>query len=73
MGILVHYTGLKAIHTSGVDVGPSFIHLDLDGPAVELPDDLANDLCQGNPKAFKKAKPVVEAKKAETDPVKEEK
>ena len=54
MGIVVQYTGDKAIHTSGVDVGPSFIHLDLDGPGVELPDDIAKALCAEQPRAFKK-------------------
>ena len=38
MGIKVQYSGKKAIHTAGVDVGPDFIHLDLDGVAVELPE-----------------------------------
>ena len=58
MGIVVQYTGQKAIHTSGVDVGPSFIHLDLDGPGVELDDDLAKALCSEQPQAFKKVTAV---------------
>lgn len=54
MGMLIKYTGRKAIHSAGVDVGPDFIHLDLDGDAVELPDDLAIALLRDQPKAFKK-------------------
>ena len=55
MGIKVQYSGKKAIHTAGVDVGPDFIHLDLDGAAVELPDDLAEGLLRDHPLAVKKA------------------
>ncbi len=55
MGMLIKYTGRKAIHSAGVDVGPDFIHLDLDGDAVELPDDLAAALLKDQPQAFKKA------------------
>ena len=74
MGILVQYTGRKAIHTSGVDVGPDFIHLDLNGPAVELPDEVANGLCDSQPQAFKKVQPVSEApEKAEKSSVKGDK
>jgi hypothetical protein len=65
MGILVKYSGVKAIHTSGVDVGPDFIHLDLDGEPVELPDALAEALCAEQPEAFKKIVSKKAADKAE--------
>ena len=58
MGILVQYTGRKAIHTSG----------------VELSDEVANGLCSSNPQAFKKVQPVSEApEKAEKNSVKGDK
>ena len=66
MGILVKYTGPKAIHSSGVDVGVQAVHLDLDGDAVELDDDVANDLCKGQPQAFKKYQKTAPKKADET-------
>jgi len=67
MGILVKYSGKKATHSSGVDVGPNFIHLDLDGDAVELDDALAEGLLKDHPQAFKKIEPKKAApEKAET-------
>lgn len=54
MSVFVKYTGRKAIHSAGVDVGPDSIHMDLDGDAVELPDDLASGLLKDHPQAFKK-------------------
>jgi len=67
MGILVKYTGRKAIHSAGVDVGPNFIHMDLDGEAVELPDDLAAGLLRDQPQAFKKIEPKKTVDKAAAD------
>ena len=57
MGILVKYTGRKATHSAGVDVGPDFIHLDLDGDAVEVDDVTAASLLKDHPEAFKKIEP----------------
>jgi len=53
MSVLIQYSGVDARHGSGVDVGPSFIHLDLDGEPVEVPDDLGAALLRDQPGAFK--------------------
>ncbi len=57
MGVLVQYTGKKATSALGVDIPPTFAHLDLDGDPVELPDDVADRLVADHPQAFKKVEP----------------
>jgi hypothetical protein len=71
MATALVYTGKKAIHTAGVDVGPNFIHFDLDGDPVEVDDGLADDLLRDHPLSFKKyvvkvapkADPIVKGEK----------
>jgi len=54
-----------------VDVGPNFVHFDLDGDPVEVDDELAADLLRDHPLSFKKhvvkvapkADPIVKGEK----------